>query len=505
MKKIVCVLLCFMSQHSFCQNQGINNWWLLGYGSYWGTPYGHTNINFYTGTPVLNPDSLEMDFQRTASNISDTTGNLLFYTNGYYIADATNDTMQNGSGISPTGFTIFAPYGLTVPQACLILPKPGSNTIYYLFHNTVDNYPYYNKSLKQYVSTIDMSLNGGLGGVINKNTVLIQDTINPGKITACKHANGRDWWVMVQRVNSNTFYEYLVTPTGISNPIIQNIGTSRTNFLGMAIFSPDGKKYASFHAEYTTDGELDIFDFDRCSGDLSNPVHIVIPQSTSFSGGLAYSGNSRFLYAANIDSVYQYDMLSSNIALSKQVVAAWDSFYSPNPPFSTRFDEAQLAPDGKIYISTGNGTFHLHVINYPDSAGLACDLVQHAIQFQYYYANGLPNHPNYFLGCDTSCTPCLVGLAPGHEEIPSVKAFPNPTDGAFTLQFPVQSTAGMLEVYDVMGKLVYTDYIAPWSQYKRVDLTPSLSKGEGVKANGMYFCKLKWKDKEASVKVVVER
>jgi hypothetical protein len=505
MRKIFTVLLFLTVFNALGQNQGINNWWLLGYGSYVGAPNGHTDMNFYTGAPIISSDSIEMDINRTAATISDSLGNLLFYTNGYYIADMTNDTMQNGNNISPTSYYNQFPNGLTVPQACLILPKPGSLKTYILFHSTLDNAPYYNKAYYLYTSIIDMNLNGGLGGVINKNTILLQDTLNPGKITSCKHANGRDWWIIVQRVNSNTYYKFLLTPTGITGPFPQNIGTPRTWTGGMTSFSTDGKKYAYYYTMGNGMGGLDIGDFDRCTGMLNNPIHIAIQTNVDFSGGLAFSPNSRFLYVTNIDSVYQFDMASTNIETSKQIVAVWDGFYSPNPPFATLFEIPQLAPDGKIYISTGNSTFHIHVINSPDSIGLACNLVQHAIQFQYFYFSGQPNHPNYFLGCDTSCTPCLVGLPSGSELFHSVKAFPNPTDGAFTLQFPVQSTAGMLEVYDVMGKLVYKDYIAPWSQYKKVDLTPSLSKREGVKANGIYFCKLKWKDKEASVKVVVER
>lgn len=493
-------MLLIISFHNFCfaQNQGINNWWVFGYGSYWGSPWGHTKFDFTTGTPVITYDSLEMEFARTGATIADNAGNLLFYTNGYYIADASNDTMQNGSGLSPTPCSGIMTHGVNVPQACLILPKPGSSNIYYLFHNTVDN-SNCNKSDRLYTSEIDMSLNGGLGGVINKNNILLNDTLNAGKITACKHANGRDWWVIVQRVNSNTFYEFLLTPSGVSLPIIQNIGTVRTNWLGMAAFTPDGTKYATFHAEYTTSGGLDIFDFNRCTGILSNSSHISIPQTTSFSGGLSFSGNSKYLYTANIDRLFQFDVTNPNIASTQQTVAIWDTFYSPQPPFATLFEIPQLAPDGKIYISTGNGTFHVHVINNPDSAGTACNIVQHAIQLQYFYYNGIPNHPNYFLGCDTtSACPCLTGMP--HLNPPrggGLNASPNPSNGVFTLQFPAESTSGELEVYNVMGNLVMKEYVAAWSQFKQVDISQLPS--------GIYLCKIKWDNGvRGSVKVVKE-
>jgi len=72
----------------------------------------------------------------------------------------------------------------------------------------------------------------------------------------------------------------------------------------------------------------------------------------------------------------------------------------------------------------------------------------------------------------------------------------NPSNGNFTLQFNVQSTAGELEVYDVMGNLVMREYVAPWSQYKRVNIE--------ALAKGIYLCKLKWGSVERSVKVIKE-
>ncbi len=59
----------------------------------------------------------------------------------------------------------------------------------------------------------------------------------------------------------------------------------------------------------------------------------------------------------------------------------------------------QLGPDGKIYISPWGGTNRIHVINNPDSLGLACDFVQAGITLPYVASNSsIPNFPNYDLG-----------------------------------------------------------------------------------------------------------
>ncbi len=484
----------------FAQNQGIDNLWYMGYDNSAGLPWGGFNIDFISSSPVINYIGYRpLDLSRAHANISDSSGNMLFYTNGYDIADATDTIMLNGDNISPSGIRINEPNGLPVPQACLIIPEPNSNHLFYLFHSVPDYAPFYSRTLHLYYSEIDMSLNNGKGAVTsNKNVVLISDTINMGKITACKHGNGRDWWIVCMQTNTDLIYKFLVTPNGINGPYTQNIGINRINGFGQVKFSPDGKKFAYLFANYTTTGNLEVFDFDRCTGQFTNPIHLIIPQSNGYGGGVEFSSNSNLLYVCNIDSVYQYDITNPNLASTKIVVAAWDGFYSPQPPFATVFDNAELASNGKIYITTGNGTFHIHVINNPDSLGLACGLVQHAIQLPAYYFNTLPNHPNYFLGADSAsiCDSIHVGIAEHPPNKESIKVLSNPNDGHFTLWFNVHDKQGLLQVYDVNGNLIFKDEVAQWSQYKQVDITKH--------APGIYFCKMQWGEKVASVKVIKE-
>ncbi|MBK6642337.1 MAG: hypothetical protein IPG39_14480 [Bacteroidetes bacterium] len=68
-----------------------------------------------------------------------------------------------------------------------------------------------------------------------------------------------------------------------------------------------------------------------------------------------------------------------------------------------------LAADGKIYITSGNSVIDMHYINHPDSAGIACDVQQHALPLPCYAWRGNVYHPNYYLGCDTTLgCPCLL-------------------------------------------------------------------------------------------------
>ena len=109
------------------------------------------------------------------------------------------------------------------------------------------------------------------------------------------------------------FYKLLLRPQGVSTATTQFIGDTMeyVQATGQAIFSPDGRKYASYHPRYT-DNDLLIMDFDRCSGNFNNPVHVSIDDSAS-AGGVAFSSNSRFLYLTSRNYIYQFDMNDTNI------------------------------------------------------------------------------------------------------------------------------------------------------------------------------------------------
>src|ERR1039457_3487498 len=96
------ILFLLISSHLF--SQGVNNLWLMGYESWAGRPYGGTNLNFIGGLMDTSYQSRIMHFQETNGVICDRNGNLLFSSNGVFIANAFNDTMINGSGLNPSAY-----------------------------------------------------------------------------------------------------------------------------------------------------------------------------------------------------------------------------------------------------------------------------------------------------------------------------------------------------------------------------------------------------------------
>lgn len=201
---------------------------------------------------------------------------------------------------------------------------------------------------------------------------------------------------------------------------------------------------------------------------------------------------------SSVFDVYQFDTEATDIAASQIHIAHWDSTYSPSPPFATLFDIAQLAPDGRVYIGTGNGTLRLHVIHDPDEPGLACNMEQHGIELPRYFSNSLPNHPNYHLGpVDGSICDSLGINASVSEAVmqAAAQAYPNPSTGDFTINYAAQPEAGELEVRDVRGRVVLRDRLPQWSQLHQVTLANA--------AAGLYNCRLRWGARSVNTRIIV--
>lgn len=487
------VLLFGMLVNSFTGlGQGLNNLWLGGFDSDGPPPYGGVDLDFQSGSLMISTVSRAIGYRRTSANITDANGNLLFSTNGTFLGNALGDTMLNGSGLNPGSYADQYPEGLFILQGALILPQPETPGVYLLLHMTVNNFVDVHAD-QLYLTTVDMSLDGGLGGVVSKNQVILTEALNVGRLTAARHANGRDWWVFCHKVNTDIYYRLLATPDGVAVDGTQSIGANRPADNGQACFSPDGSRFAYYWGEPGAD--LDVFRFDRCTGLFYDPVYIPISDYDG-GGGVAFSLNGRFVYVSSVYDVYQFDTEAADIAASMVHIAEWDSTYSPFPPLATLFNIAQLAPDGKVYIGTGNSTDKLHVINHPDSAGLACGMVQHGITLPRYFENSLPNHPNYHLGPVLGSVCDSLGMGVVEHGVPlHLGAHPNPSSGVFTLSYLAQSVAGELEVWDLSGKLVLQRRLPPWSQVHQVELV-------GASA-GLYNCRISWGMRSASTRIMI--
>jgi hypothetical protein len=406
----ILVLTTTLEGQTFFQREKRDYIWVLGFGMSFGNPqFGGEIIDFNFQPPIAVLDEREMDFEAANTSICDAQGNLLFYSNGIYVANYLHEPIENGMQLDAGPFSSdWAEDGVRYPQTLLSIPNPSDTNEYFLFHLPIDTvsdttnlYGYRVLSLKLYYSRINMSGNNGAGIVLEKNQVLVQDTLDNGKLTAVRHANGRDWWIVVPENDSNGFYRLLVTPDTILNRGLQTIGDTIPSGLGQAVFSPDGTKYARLNL-YRLGGDqyVDIYDFDRCTGTFSNPVQFTY-QDTALMGGLAFSENSRFLYVSSFAYVYQFDLHATDIAASKSQIAY------PFPGHGEGFFLSQLGPNGKIYIGTQGSHFYLHIIHNPNKRAPACNFEYIGLPLPTRNFRTIPNFPYYGLGpmdgspCDT--------------------------------------------------------------------------------------------------------
>nr|MBK9651766.1 T9SS type A sorting domain-containing protein [Bacteroidota bacterium] len=317
-----------------------------------------------------------------------------------------------------------------------------------------------------------MSENSGKGKIIIKGSIILNDTLLPGELVATKHANGRDYWILAHSLWGNTFYKILYSPLGFTVDT-QSIGSNRNLYSGYAKFSLDGSKLAV----NSPSTKIDLYDFDRCTGMLSNYININNPDSSW--RGVDFSNDGTKLYYCSGLRVYQYDLNATNIAASVDTVAEYDGFTSLYG-FETTFLYPYNGYDGRIYWNCSNGVLELHRIEFPDKLGDSCMFIQHNILCPTFNAFTQPNHPNYHLGplvgspCDT------LNLTPGPspKERGVVRVIPNPIKGnILNIEYPViKNKNNSLKIFDAQGNNVYIRTLPMWSGMHDFPV-PNLSPG----------------------------
>ena len=341
-------------------------------GSYW--YFGdNAGLNFNSGSPV----SLTNGRVRTSeasTTISDVNGNLLFYTDGITVWNRNHQVMANGTGL----------LGHSSTAQMVVVPKPNDPSIYYLFIPPMQNFT---NGLTY--STIDLSLNGNLGAVTAKNVPVTNFKTTEG-ITAIKHCNNKDYWVIAKEWQTNRYIVVPVTSAGVSTTFLsQNIGQPHNNTgpnqnaNAITIFrgSPDGNRLAVL---FRVDRGYEIYDFDKSIGVLSNSTYWPTTSNT-VPFGLEFSASGQFLYASTLGQwrIYQYDLTVPTAA------AIGASSYLVTD--DTRGGGIQMGPDQKIYRAR-NGETSLDVINNPDLQGAACNYQGAAINLSPRTSRlGLPN------------------------------------------------------------------------------------------------------------------
>lgn len=396
----------------------------------------HAGLDFNSGTPLTLGNS-EMDSNEGSASIADANGNLLFYTDGMIIWDASHDTMSNGAGLNGNSQST---------QSALIVPKPGSTTLYYVF--TTDAVENLLVNGLQY-SIVDITLNGGLGAVTSKNNLLQTPMVE--KLTAVQDSITLNFWIVGHKWNSNEFYAYQITSAGLNTtPVITAIGLTHTggtqnqNAVGYMKFSPDGSKIAVAINEMD---RIELFDFNISTGVLSNTI--TFPTIYNEVYGLEFSPDGSRLYVSTISPprIYQVNL---NAGSSAAIIASSTLIATSAAQF---IGTLQIGPDANIYVAR-YVTTSLGVINDPDALGAACNYVDLGLSLiSGYSIFGLPNFiQNLFNDITT--------VPENNFQNPNINVFPNPTsNGKFSIELNSLKTDAHVEisVYDVWGRIIFSE------------------------------------------------
>jgi gliding motility-associated-like protein len=416
--KVLVVLLLFSP---LLNAQWQNGLWIGKQANNWYFPH-LAGLNFDTTppTPLLDGQIATNLFEGESpvsegiSSISDAAGNLLFYTDGLTIWNKNHDIMFNG--LLGRGISDFT--------SGLIVPKPGSSTIYYVF--VVE---YFREGGASYTE-VDMSLNGGLGGVTqirnarlfypndNREPAQLQTFPIDDKITSVHHSDGDKVWVVLRErfrgiipglgdserelIKYNSF---LIDENGINNvPVVNTLDPSIPEIYnspnGQMKISPDGTKLARVSFG---DSKSDVFNYDASSGEISGtiisiPTTLITDPNTDFFGsiGVEFSPNGRYLYimTSYTNKVYQFDLLAGD---EEAILGSATLLHESDNIEDKYFNQMQLGLDGKIYISN-NLKQQLHVINYPNNAGVAAGFAANSVDLGGRASGyGLPNYiASYF-------------------------------------------------------------------------------------------------------------
>ncbi len=341
---------------SYCQNEG--NIWYFG---------GNAGVDFNGTAPISLTNGASITPEGSAS-ICDVSGSLLFYTDGMTVWNRNHIAMPNGTGLMG---------GYSSTQSAIIVRKPGSFSLYYIF--TVDEFA---GSDGFRYSIVDMSLQNGNGDVTSVKNIPILP-LTDEKVVAIKHQNNSDFWIVVHKFDStNTFHSYLLTSAGFNmSPVVSNVGSilGGVNMLvgGYLKGSPDGNRIASAN-EWL--GDLELFSFNRLSGQLSNPMIFTgIAQYYPRPYGIEFSPNSNVLYLTDFTTgnLYQYNLSAgSNAAINNSRVTIYTV-----PSSSTGYNGTgglQLAPNNLIYHAVMYKSY-LGVINNPNALGSSCNYIANGI------------------------------------------------------------------------------------------------------------------------------
>jgi large repetitive protein len=363
------MLFCCWAAQTQAQDFTRHNW-------YFGNSNAAIRFSRTDNTAALVTSQATPFGQGGSGVVSDqTNANLIFYTDGSAVYDATHRVMPNGSGLSvnPSG-----------NQPVALSPVPDMPNHFYVFTNSAN----FSAGGTISASIVDMNVdgNGGapvpLGEVTSKNQGIGLNGRSEAMLTI-PHANGTDFWLITHENGTDNYTASLIeaggtfthnTTGGLTGLPITAANFSYHEGLGKIAVSPQ-----------SANRNVVILNFDNASGvfTLDQIIFNTAVASTINQAifDTEWSPSGRFLYisrhgeAGIPGDVLQFDFDNPTVPLTSVL-----------PVAPVRSYGLQLAPDSAIYhLYESNGNFLLATLTDTDSLANAV----------IYSANAFPGNINF--------------------------------------------------------------------------------------------------------------
>ncbi|MBK8500088.1 MAG: T9SS type A sorting domain-containing protein [Flavobacteriales bacterium] len=414
-------------------------------------------MEFESGAPVLAPTPPQVG---VGASLSDTTGQLRVYVTSATANGGLKGPDHQLADNHPDPSILVS--GDWIGRS-LFVPKPGQpDHAFFIYNQTY--FPGGGEVNR--VGWLELDLSADHPVVVNNDfTWFTTDATR--KRFAVPHANGSDYWLVLQRMDINLFQAHAISASGVDPiPVLSQTGAWPPESWTFGMMTPNnqGDRFASvtgpgnYDWTDTTSAIAEVFHFDQATGEVS--LELALPGLRRVKG-VEFSPNGRFLYVAELHTppgayepasrrLYQYDMEATDPIASRLLIHS-HSFTSMNLP---SINVLALAPDGRIYQAPDLYGTALGIIRRPDELGLACDYVHDSFSCQTVI---------YSLPSPVKCyhdDSLVVALAIGERtRTTALRAYPNPARENIRIQGPAFGAA-LANFRDAMGRVVLTSKYA---------------------------------------------
>lgn len=471
MKFYSILFLIILHSSAFSQKEAYN--WI------WGTcfpEFGCDGIDDGlngTGIMKFNDDSLQSittkyfpaPFSKGSATISDSLGNFLMAFNGKTLFDSSGSVIAELSDVDYDD--------LIVGYRGFLFLNSRFNDEYYLINSICGNFVNspnpHNMGIDTLFSVSKIKVDQT--GYTLEESISYELPIStvPGAIDACRHANGRDWWILKLGQRKNHYVRGLLTPYSVElEPYYSNEDSSYVSF-GWASFSSDGSKYVHWFGGHIR--ELQVFDFDRCTGELSNLQTFDFSEIISNDGfidftpfSLSPDGSKIYMVRSNVELVvsenFQYDLETQTLT----VISDSLGIFCLTPNLKQMLGGSCCVD----YTPTPNVPY-ANILKQPNESGFDTEFIPFYYELPLYgFIYYPPNQANHLLGPidDTICDSLGLDDETSIKKIEqsSFNIFPNPgneiihfsTDLPLPLELTIRDNQGRIVIEKTKNQKSFT-------------------------------------------------